>query len=100
MLCGPEPVSTAIRPRSPPTTSAESLMTLEEYAAQARSLSDTELERILSRKIPTSNEAIAAKVERERRERYRAFWRKDIVAWILLLLSLVSIVVTFYFKKP
>jgi hypothetical protein len=72
----------------------------EEHAAHARSLSEHDLEIIVSTTRPTSQEAIAARVELARRDRSRTFWRKDIVAWIALALSILSVMLTFYFKKP
>ena len=75
-------------------------MTLEEQAAHSRELSDIELERVLATKISTSHAAIAARAEIARRERKRTFWRKDIVAWIALVVTVVSIVIGFLLRKP
>jgi predicted nucleic acid-binding Zn ribbon protein len=74
-------------------------MTPDEHAEHARSLADNDLEIIVSTKIPMSQEAIAARVELARRERKRTFWRKDIVAWIALALSVVSIVISVFFRR-
>ncbi len=60
----------------------------------ARSLSDNDLEIIRSTKVNTSMEAIAARVELDRRERRRTFWLRDIVAWIALVLSILSILIS------
>ena len=75
-------------------------MTPDEHAAYARSLKDVDLEIIVSTKVPTSQEAIAARVELGRRERRRTFWLRDIVAWIALILSVISIFLSVYASKP
>ena len=59
-----------------------------------REATDEELHRRLGAYVPDSDRFTAAKVELERRERMRGFWRRDIVAWLALFLSVVSLVVS------
>jgi hypothetical protein len=75
-------------------------MTPDQYAAHARSLKDIDLEIIVSTKVPSSQEAIAAKYELARRERRRTFWLRDIVAWVALVLAVISIILSLYGSKP
>ena len=74
-------------------------MTPDQHVTHARSLKDIDLEIIASTKIPSSQEAIAAKYELARRERRRTFFLRDIVAWIALLLSVISIIIALYRSK-
>lgn len=75
-------------------------MTPDQHATHARTLKDIDLEIIVSTKVPSSQEAIAAKFELARREKRRTFWLRDIVAWIALALSVVSIVLSLHASKP
>lgn len=61
---------------------------------KVRSLPEFELHQLVNTKVPTSEEHIAAKLELERRDRNRRFWRQDLVAWLALVLSVVSLVVS------
>lgn len=74
-------------------------MTPDEHAAHAHSLADIDLEIIVSTKVPMSQEAIAARVELAHRERSRTFWRRDIMAWIALVLAIVSIIISLWKNK-
>lgn len=69
-------------------------MSLEKLAREARSLPDVELLRRSSTLVPQAEEHIAAQAEIARRERARSFWRKDIVAWAALLLSILSLIIS------
>ena len=75
-------------------------MTPDQYTAQARTLKDSDLEIIVSSKVPSSQESIAAKFELARRERRRTFWLRDIVSWIALVISIVSIILSRRASKP
>ena len=59
-----------------------------------REATDEELHRRIGAYVPDSDQFTAAKVELERRERNRTFWRKDIVAWLALALSIVSLLLS------
>jgi hypothetical protein len=61
---------------------------------KARSLPDFELHLLVNSKVPMAEEHNAAKLELERRDRSRRFWRQDLVAWLALCLSIVSLVVS------
>jgi len=61
---------------------------------QARSLPDAELLRRVHSLTPQAEEHIAAKLELERRERKRRFWRQDLVAWLALVLAVISLIVS------
>jgi hypothetical protein len=69
-------------------------MTFNQYATHARTLKDADLEIIVSTKVPSSQEAIFAKLELARRERRRTFWLRDIVSWIAPVISIISIVLS------
>lgn len=69
-------------------------MDYETAIKKARSLPDFELHRQVNTIIPMAEEHIAAKLELERRERGRRFWRQDLVAWLALGLAITSLVVT------
>jgi hypothetical protein len=55
---------------------------------------DLELRTLIKTKTETSDLHIEATHELERRKDVRTFWRKDIVAWIALLVALGSLVVS------
>jgi hypothetical protein len=61
---------------------------------KARGLSDFELHKAVNSKIQMSEEHIAANLELECRERKHRFWRQDLVAWLALGLSIISLVVS------
>jgi hypothetical protein len=69
-------------------------MDYETAIKKARSLSDFELHQQVNTKVPMAEEHIAAKLELERRERCHRFWRQDLVAWLALILAIISLVVT------
>ena len=69
-------------------------MDYETAIRKAHSLTDFELHKQVNTKIPMAEEHIAAKLELERRERSRRFWRQDLVAWLALCLAIISLVVT------
>ncbi len=69
-------------------------MDYEAAIKKARSLDDFELHRHVDTLIKGNVEHIAAKLELERRERHRRFWRQDLVAWLALFLAVLSLVVT------
>lgn len=55
---------------------------------------DLELLGLIKTKTETSDLHIEATHEWERRKDIRIFWRKDIIAWIALLVALGSLVVS------
>lgn len=61
---------------------------------KARSLPDFELHLLVNSKVPMAEEHIAAKLELDRRDRNRRFWRQDLVAWLALVLSVISLIVS------
>ena len=61
---------------------------------KARGLSDFELLKSVNSKVPMSDEHISAKLKLERRDRKHRFWRQDLVAWLALGLSIISLVVS------
>ena len=69
-------------------------MEYEAAKKKARSLDDFELLQQVHSKIPQAEEHIAAKLELERRDRLRRFWRQDLVAWLALALSIIALVVS------
>ena len=69
-------------------------MDYETAKRKARSLDDFGLLQQVHSKIPQAEEHIAAKLELESRERRRRFWRQDLVAWLALALSIISLVVS------
>jgi hypothetical protein len=75
-------------------------MSLEKLAQEARLLPEVELLRRTATLIPMAEEHIAARAELERRERARSFWRRDVVAWAALLLSIVSLLVSLSRHAP
>jgi len=75
-------------------------MTPDRHIEHARSLKDIDLQIIVSTKTPSSQEAIAAKYELDRRDKRRTFWLRDIVAWIALVLSIIAILISFYKGSP
>ncbi|MCE5312513.1 MAG: hypothetical protein LLF86_05115 [Nitrospiraceae bacterium] len=58
--------------------------------AKMRSLSDVDLNIIATTKVPCEERSIAQE-EIRKRERRRNFWKKDIVAWLALVLSIISL---------
>lgn len=66
----------------------------EAEVKKAKSLTDFDLHRAVNTKVPMAEEHIAAKLELEKRERRRRFWRQDLVAWLALVLSVISLVVS------
>jgi hypothetical protein len=69
-------------------------MDFQSAIRKARSLSDYELHQLVNSKVPWTEEHIAAKLELDRRDRNRRFWRQDLVAWLALVLSVVSLIVS------
>lgn len=65
----------------------------EAEVKKAKSLTDFDLHRAVNTKAPMAEEHIAAKLELEKREQCRRFWRQDLVAWLALGLSIISLVV-------
>ena len=63
---------------------------------KARGLSDFELHMSVNSKTPMSEENIAAKLELERREHNYRFWHQDLVAWLALVLAIISLLVSFF----
>jgi len=57
---------------------------------------DENLIELLHTKTPTGPLYIAAKIEYDKRVRKRDFWRKDIVAWLALCVSIISLVMSIY----
>lgn len=53
---------------------------------------DQELEELFGSNKPGTDFWAACKMELERRKRKNDFWRKDIVAWIALVLALISLI--------
>lgn len=73
-------------------------MTPDEFAAHVRVLKDVDLEFIVSTEAPATAEAVAANVELRRRKRRRTFWLR--IVWILLVLSVITIVIAIYAGTP
>lgn len=69
-------------------------MDFQSAIRKARSLPEYELHLLVNSKIPGAEEHIAAKLELDRRERKRRFWRQDLVAWLALVLSVLSLFVS------
>ena len=69
-------------------------MDFQSAIRKARSLPEFELHLLVNTKIPMAEEHIAAKLELDRRDRNRRFWRQDLVAWLALVLSVVSLIVS------
>lgn len=63
---------------------------------------EDELLELLHTKVPTGDLYIAAKIQYEKLLRKRNFWSKDIVAWLALVFSLGSLIVSIIalVKKP
>jgi len=55
---------------------------------------EDELIELLHTKLSTGDLYIAAKIEYEKRLRRRNFWSKDIVAWLALVFSMGSLLVS------
>ena len=65
-----------------------------------RKMTPFDVHQMVGTKTPQSELYIAAKVELERRERRDRFWRKDIVAWLALVLAIISLgfsILAYYF---
>ena len=58
--------------------------------------SDEKLIELLHTKTPTGPLYIAAKIEYDKRVRKRDFWRKDIVAWLALCVSIISLSISIF----
>jgi len=56
--------------------------------------SEEKLIEYLNTKTPTGPLHIAAKIEYEKRVRKRDFWRKDIVIWLALCVSICALIVS------
>lgn len=69
-------------------------MTPAEAAASIRHHTDHDLEINTSSTIASDMRHIAARIELARRKSRRAFWGKDIVAWIALAISTLSLLVS------
>jgi hypothetical protein len=69
-------------------------MDFQSAIRKARSLPEFELHLLVNTKTPMAEEHIAAKLELDRRDRSRRFWRQDLVAWLALVLSVVSLIVS------
>lgn len=69
-------------------------MDFQSAIRKARSLPEYELHLLVNSKVPMAEEHIAAKLELDRRDRNRRFWRQDLVAWLALALSIVSLIVS------
>lgn len=69
-------------------------MDFQSAIRKARSLPEHELHLLANSKVPMAEEHIAAKLELDRRDRNRRFWRQDLVAWLALVLSVVSLIVS------
>jgi len=69
-------------------------MDFQSAIRKARSLPEFELHLLVNTKIPMAEEHIAAKLELDRRDRNRRFWRQDLVAWLALVLSVVSLIIS------
>jgi hypothetical protein len=61
---------------------------------RVRQFDDAELRRLIHTESLTSTPHIAAKHVLEKRERWRRFWSKDIVAWLALVLSIISLLLS------
>ena len=69
-------------------------MDYETATKNARSLTDFDLHLHVDTLLRGNVEHITAKLELERRQRSRRFWRQDLVAWLALVLAILSLVVT------
>lgn len=69
-------------------------MTLEEEIQRIKKLPQQELIRITQTRAAYAEDHIAAKNELLRRERSHKFWSQDLVAWLALAVSLLSLVVS------
>jgi hypothetical protein len=61
---------------------------------KAHSLPDFDLHLHVDTLVKGNVEHIAAKLELERRERRYRFWHQDLVAWLALILAIISLFVT------
>jgi hypothetical protein len=66
-------------------------MDSKEAELEARKQSDIELRIRVGTKDKSSQSHIFAQQELDRRKRCRSFWRKDIIAWAALALSIISL---------
>jgi len=69
-------------------------MDFQSAIRKVRSLPEFELHLLVNTKVPMAEEHIAAKLELDRRYRNRRFWRQDLVAWLALVLSVISLIVS------
>lgn len=74
-------------------------MDAQEAERDAQAQDDKELRVRVASKSPASMAHIFAKMELERRERRKSFWRKDIVPWIAIFISLVSLSLTIHWRR-
>jgi hypothetical protein len=84
--------------RAADTKRRESHPTLAQAQTRVRSLSNAELHQIRGTKIPGSDEHVVATTELDRRNSRTTFWRKDILAWVALAVSIFALVRTFFFE--
>ena len=64
-----------------------------------RKMSDREISELAAQFRPDTPQGSGPREEIECRKSQRQFWKKDIVAWLALVISIISLIVTFLHRK-